>query len=414
MGSNHKKNKICVVGWYFLNNFYRKMEKNLFDTHIIAHRHHEILNSKKFKYDLIKNIGLEFGAYNYYIRNVWDKKSNVLFMHDDVVIKTTKGLNDIFEGCKKIDYVSVRNNLKFSGGGRCFYLSNKMISLLLKDFGGIWFDVYDRGYIWGKKYFYDDIYYEIENDLPKYVDKIGINFKMTIAHLVKKYNLKTKNILCNKIELYERGENKKKYSKMIKKNIKKLNDNSVFGISQENILDNISMENKSDKIIGEKSYTKWYDFCFSNIRLENLNIIEIGSCSEFSLQIWKNYFINSNIYGFKKDNFKNIIDGGDIVIDTGECDIDRIKTFEILFKKLNSGGIYVLENLQKHYCNKENIIIDYFKDKIDEMNFCGSFGEKGYEKIIYKQDGKVDFWGKYISSIQFYLGMCFIFKRYCQ
>ena len=419
------ESKICVIGWYFFENFYDEVKKKSKDTHIVAHRYNKILDELKLDYSVIKNIGLEFGAYDYYIKNVWDGKSNVLFMHDDIYLKNKFSFNDMFSFCKGLDHVSFRNNSISSGGGRCLYLSAKIINLFLKEFGGIWFDKNDRGYTFGKLYFYDDIYYSI-GEKKIWKDKIGINFKMTLAYFIKKYKIKSKDILYNKIDLCVRGSKKGKFSKMIKSGVLKLNDNSLFGIRISDVLD------KKDK----NRCMKWYDFYLSNIKNENMNVLEIGINNVNSLKIWERYLPNSTLYGITKNKIENtknkifvnkelnnndlekinnkIPYGIDIIIDTGEYDKNRINNFEFLFSKLNAGGIYAIEDLRKSYKNKNNDIINYFKEKIDIMNFYGDFEDESYEDIIYKRNKEIGFFEKRIASIHFYLGMCFVFKRYCK
>ena len=413
-----ENNKICIVGWHFSPKIYKYFKDNfLSSSYIVAHRYNKVLDELKLNYSVIKNIGLEFGAYDYYIKNIWDKKSDVLFMHDDVSIKNKFKFKDMLLLCNNLDHASFRNNSISSGGGRCLFLSKKLINLFLKKFGGIWFDKNDRGYTFGKIYFYDDIYYKL-GDKKIWKDKVGINFKMTLSYLIKKYKLKSKDILYNKIDLYIRGDKKGKFTKMVKSNIPKLNDNSLFGISKNNELDKTASKYETERKIGKKGYTKWYNFYFFNIKYEDINLLEIGSVEYSSIEIWKKYFLNSNIYNIINEDLKeteqNIPYGIDIVIDNGRHNKNRIFVFEFLFNKLNAGGIYVLENLRKSYNEKNNNIVNYFKKKVDIMNFEGNFKEKSYEEIIYKNNKEIGFFEKRIASIHFYLGMCFIFKRYCK
>ncbi len=396
------------------------IEKSLADVHIVAHRYNKILNSKKLKYSIIKNIGLEFGAYDWYIKNIWDKKSNIVFMHDDIVIDKTFNFNDLFKLSKGKDYVVFRNDLKISGGGRCIYLSNKLISLLVSEYNGIWFDANDRGYIWGDKGFYDEIYYKLgKKEIWK--DKIGINFKMTISYLIKKHHLKRKDIVNDKISLCIRGGKKKDFSKIFKSNFMRLSDHSVLCSSESNGFNKNTIMNSYKR--EKEDYCKWYDFYFSKIKFENFNILKIGYEGGDDLKVWKKYFINSNVYGINGEDVKKeylqklcnkIPFGVDIVIDSGRYLHNRISIFENLFGNMNPGGIFVLENLIERYKNKNNDIINYFKEKIDTINFSGLYQNKSYEEIIYNDDKKIGFFEKRICSIHFYMGFCFVFKRYCK
>jgi len=51
---------------------------------------------------------------------------------------------------------------------------------------------------------------------------------------------------------------------------------------------------------------------------------------------------------------------------------------------------------------------------IDDINFNGEFEGKNYEDIIYKNNNKIGYLEKRIASIHFYMGICFVFKKYCK
>jgi hypothetical protein len=92
-----------------------------------------------------------------------------------------------------------------------------------------------------------------------------------------------------------------------------------------------------------------------------------------SLRAWRDYFVNSNIYGididpntmFEEDRIKtfcsssmdstkmnNILRGIgnlDVIIDDGLHTMEaNIKTLEILFPYLNDGGLYIIEDVNQH------------------------------------------------------------------
>lgn len=143
----------------------------------------------------------------------------------------------------------------------------------------------------------------------------------------------------------------------------------------------------SDKFV---NYGDFYDELLGNNRNKNLNILEIGigtlNFTESNMIFWKeqyksyrpgaslralrDYFINSEIYGVDiqpdcmiedelrihtflfdsretglvENHFSGI--SFDIIIEDGDHHSDsQIRTFENLFKKLNPGGVYVLEDL---------------------------------------------------------------------
>ncbi len=77
---------ICVVGWYFFPELYKTLLKlkESYTITIIAHQQSELL--KNHQYKLVKNEGLEWGAYHHYLEDVWDEKSDIIFLHDDIQI----------------------------------------------------------------------------------------------------------------------------------------------------------------------------------------------------------------------------------------------------------------------------------------------------------------------------------------
>jgi hypothetical protein len=103
----------------------------------------------------------------------------------------------------------------------------------------------------------------------------------------------------------------------------------------------------------------------------NLKILEIGVRSGGSLLCWKNIFPQANIHGFdvnpncrthekygfnihigdqgdesRWDKFNKEVGGLDIIIDDGShIHNDIIKTFNKLFPKMNSGGVYFIEDV---------------------------------------------------------------------
>lgn len=111
----------------------------------------------------------------------------------------------------------------------------------------------------------------------------------------------------------------------------------------------------------------YYELAFSDVRPIAKRILEIGINSGHSLRMWKEYFYNSQeiigvdinqpkeqildctvVIGDATDaeTFKNI-DNLDIIIDDGSHIFKhQKKTFDILYPKLNKGGIYVIEDIR--------------------------------------------------------------------
>jgi hypothetical protein len=110
----------------------------------------------------------------------------------------------------------------------------------------------------------------------------------------------------------------------------------------------------------------YYEETLTPFRLKKIRILEIGIDSGLSLQLWKDYFIDAEIIGvdIKVPNINseckmvcgdatdpNTFEGlgnFDIIIDDGSHLFKhQIKTFNILFPKLNVGGIYIIEDVRK-------------------------------------------------------------------
>ena len=400
-----KDNKICIVGWHYFPEVYKHFENNfLSSSYIVAHCYNKLLDNTKLEYSVIKNIGLEFGCYDYYIKNIWDKKSNVLFMHDDMKIFDRKVIKDIFKKCRGYDYVYVLSKSRDKKQGksyRCFYLSIKIINLLLKDFNGIWYDGYNKGYALNKKHIYDSRYTE---KYYRSCDGVGKQLKRTLIYLREKYNLKWNRIPFDDIYFFRRGIIDKFEAKF-------LSDNTIFNKNEVNKMEKIASKYKDKRSRKYHYYTKWYDFYFNSIKMNNLNILEIGINNELDLKIWKKYFKNSTVYGvFSKEKIdEEVKDGFDIIIDNGKSKDDRLENFKNLFKKMNPWGIYVLENLHKDYKNNK-IIINFLKDRIDDVNFNGKFKTNNLENNINEKSLKK--YEKNISAINFHHGICFVFKSF--
>jgi len=225
---------ICVVGWYFYEDLY-KVLKEVDKKHkvtIISHKpvkyNVELISSEdedvKFlkstglKYKIILNVGLEFGAYDYYLKNCWNKKSNVLFMHDDVDIKDINVFDKIEEETNKlnIDQAYLFKNIAEevnNGGkhGRCIFMSAKLLNFMLNykfkteesedhvdnhhnkgtilkgtgEYTGFWFDPNNLGHTSGKPpvgvRHYNEMIYTFHRTMGRIRDKRYGNEPMNVV-----------------------------------------------------------------------------------------------------------------------------------------------------------------------------------------------------------------------------------------
>jgi predicted O-methyltransferase YrrM len=122
-------------------------------------------------------------------------------------------------------------------------------------------------------------------------------------------------------------------------------------------------------------YTAVYDLIFSAIRYKNIKLAEIGVLDNMSMMCWREYFPNSELYGFDFDtsyidkgkslnlyktsydfmDVKNIdsIENGlnkygkyDIIIeDSTHLFQDQIRVCSVAHKYLNPGGVLIIEDI---------------------------------------------------------------------
>lgn len=150
------------------------------------------------------------------------------------------------------------------------------------------------------------------------------------------------------------------------------------------------------------NYTKTYDELMSPYRDKEINFLEIGIWSPFypgaSVKAWTKYFNNVNFYGLdiedcshlsndkirifvgdqsNEDFLKTVTDTTPnfrfIIDDGAHTDLHIIKSLGTLFHKLESGGIYFIEDL--HVVNKTDLF------KLVDKKFDTNLLDK--EKIEY-------------------------------
>jgi ubiquinone/menaquinone biosynthesis C-methylase UbiE len=145
-------------------------------------------------------------------------------------------------------------------------------------------------------------------------------------------------------------------------------------------LNEIGLKNKSDKSSEYHDYLNLYDKYFYAHRNKNINFLEIGILFGDSLKIFDEYFVNANITAIdiedkshlSKSNIeiikgdqsdRNLLNGFednkfDIILDDGSHNmVHQQISLGALFKKLKSGGLYVVEDLHTSYHEyRENIM----------------------------------------------------------
>ena len=128
---------VCVAGWYFHKPFVEAMDALGPFVFWVCHKHPPMALENS---TVIRNLGLEFGCYDWYLKNQW-KGGRVLFTHDDNLI-TQEALNAI-EGIQQDQVFLFSSEAEAEANGRAhgraFVCSEKFLQRL-KDDGGFWYN----------------------------------------------------------------------------------------------------------------------------------------------------------------------------------------------------------------------------------------------------------------------------------
>ena len=154
------------------------------------------------------------------------------------------------------------------------------------------------------------------------------------------------------------------------------------------------------------------------------SILEIGVETDRSIKMWEEYFPNAQIYGvdinpanksFETGRIKIFIgDQGDkgflntlprsfdVIIDDGShLPHHIISTFQYLFRRLSSGGYYIIEDLELDLSwNKE--ALDFFKNLPSHINYWPEGLNPQEWSNLNEFDKDASWWDKNILSISFY------------
>ena len=139
---------LCIVGWYYVPTFYDTiLDWTLKRRSAVVVTHREPTLPLPCPSITEPNIGLEWGAYDAYLRKAWNGKSPVLFMHDDTIIEDSF-FQKVEERCATFDVAFIfpdaeQARINGRAHGRCVYMSREA----LHRFKGIgfWHDVDNTG-----------------------------------------------------------------------------------------------------------------------------------------------------------------------------------------------------------------------------------------------------------------------------
>lgn len=216
------------------------------------------------------------------------------------------------------------------------------------------------------------------------------------------------------------------------------------------------------KLITDKSsdwhnYTEIYSYYFGPIKDKPLKFLEIGIYKGSGVKLWENYFKNAELhfiditfdyvqYSSKRSHYHladqsnpdqllqvvNTIGGKfDIIIeDGGHTMTQQIISFQTLFPYLNSGGLYIIEDLHTSYWHTyqgaiyggygtlenpkagPNTAIQFLKDLIDDVNFVGArTASANHRKDLSAIGPELNIYREQILGMHFYDSLCIIIKR---
>jgi len=186
-----------------------------------------------------------------------------------------------------------------------------------------------------------------------------------------------------------------------------------------------------------KNYLDVYDYYLKHMRNSNISLLELGILDGNSLRMWKTYFQNGVIYGVDinphsmvsgedriftymcSQDSKEVLntyfrnDSIDIIVDdASHVNELTLKSFDILFPKVKSGGYYIIEDLETSYLNLEEYNVraswpgmNYnrpdvqYNNNREDMNNC-------FMSLV-KQ---MDFGQGNVKSMHFHHQMCIIEK----
>lgn len=168
-------------------------------------------------------------------------------------------------------------------------------------------------------------------------------------------------------------------------------------VEPNNVLEQLGEKYKPSKRLHD--YLKYYHLHLSGIRMQVRTVLEIGVDAGTSLAMWEDYFPNARIHGIdihpacersvggrRQVHIGNAIDptfletvlasepdGFDIVIDDGSHLMeDQLFSFNYLFPRLTSHGIYVIEDTGPCAGDYNSRVIARFAKMIRHVNYWPS------------------------------------------
>lgn len=169
-------------------------------------------------------------------------------------------------------------------------------------------------------------------------------------------------------------------------------------------LDEIAISTGTDKNSNCHNYCGYYSMFFEHLRHEPIKLLELGVYHGDSLRMWAQYFDKGLIYGADIEDMTEHDDGRiktylvdeldiislihlreqippmDIILnDASHQSQGIVLSFETLFKHLNPGGYFVLEDMLCDYFgqwrNGHPSTIEYVKNLLNDVQMGGKIDQ---------------------------------------
>lgn len=201
---------------------------------------------------------------------------------------------------------------------------------------------------------------------------------------------------------------------------------SYINANEKDVL--IELGNKYKPTKMAHNYLPLYSKYFTENRFKVKKVLEIGVQTKRSVAMWRDFFPNAVIYEididprceqYEEERIKILIGSQgdenfltslpndfDIIIDDGShIPQHQILSFKVLFPKMRSTGIYVIEDIINNQTTA-----NFIKGMIDNINYWPkNFSTRNWPKLLHFPK-EASYWDKHILGIAFYRYIAFIFK----
>lgn len=282
--------------------------------------------------------------------------------------------------------------------------------------------------------------FEISNINVDENDGIILGVRRELQNEVKK-DLKAKGVKDSQI--YDYGIYKGSFPEIMKKSCIKNFPHAGGYFSNYSELDELGIVTGTDKSSKYHNYLNKYEFYLNRWKDADFVLLELGVFKGASLKMWGDYFKKATIYGvdiqleckkYEQENCKVIIgDLGNeevlekigelkptiIVDDASHLWSHQIKAIYHLLPKLQSGGVFIMEDLETSFSSYS--YMNYDDATVSGYDFCSALAEVVSSREFLRYDRldarlipvkkEIEYLAMQIELISFIHGSCIIVKK---